>query len=70
MVVIPPETPVTIPEAPTVATDVMLLLHEPPGVTSLNDVVTPMHKLVSPVMGNGNGLTIINAVVAAPHPLA
>ena len=50
MVVVPPATPVTIPEVPTVAADVLLLLHAPPTVASLNAVVPPAHTASVPVM--------------------
>jgi hypothetical protein len=59
MVAVPPEMPVTIPEPlPIVATVVVLLLHVPPDVLLLNDVVNPTHKDVIPVIVAGSGLTV------------
>jgi hypothetical protein len=53
--VIPETTPV--PE-PTVATVIVVLLHVPPLVALLNDVVDPAHTDAVPVTGAGNGLTV------------
>ena len=60
IVVVPEATPVTTPEALTVAADVLLLLHTPPPVASLIVVVAPGHTVVVPVMdpADGNGLTV------------
>lgn len=62
----PPDTPVTVPlEDPIVATPVLTLVHVPPGVISLREVVLPAHTLVVPSMEVGKGLTV-NVVVAVP----
>jgi hypothetical protein len=51
MVVVPPVTPVTIPEdEPIVAIDVLLLVHTPPVVESVNEIFPPTHTLVAPVI--------------------
>jgi hypothetical protein len=58
--------PVTIPVVdPTVATDVLLLLHVPPPA-SLNEVVIPEHTLSAPSIAVGNGLTVNTAVAIQP----
>jgi hypothetical protein len=61
MITLPPDTPVTIPVAPTVAIEVLLLLHTPPGVPSVNVVDAPTHTLDAPeiVPATGNGFTAI-----------
>jgi hypothetical protein len=52
--------PVTMPVvAPTTATVVLLLLHVPPDVASLSVVVAPTHKVRTPVIAAGGGLTVI-----------
>lgn len=35
--------PVTVPSVPTVATEVLVLLHEPPVVASVSAIVEPAH---------------------------
>ena len=51
IVAVPAATPVTIPdEVPTVAIDVLLLVHIPPAVASLNVVVEPTQTLPLPPM--------------------
>lgn len=42
--------PVTIPVAFTVATRLLLLLHEPPPITSVKLVVDPPHTVAVPVI--------------------
>ncbi len=50
-IVAPPEVaPVTTPAPETVAIEVLLTLHTPPGVASLNDSDAPTHMLVGPVI--------------------
>ena len=64
MVVVPEATPVTTPEALTVAADVLLLLHTPPPVASLSVVVALAHTVVVPVIepADGSGLMVTIAV--------
>ena len=58
MVVVPPETPVTVPLVePILATDVVLLLHTPPVLASESVVLLVPHTLNVPVMGDTAGLT-------------
>lgn len=50
MVTVPALTPVTPPVEVTVAVDVLLLLHEPPDVASLNVVDAPEQIAEVPVI--------------------
>jgi len=67
---VPVAAPVTVPVEPTVATTVLLLLHVPPVVVLLSDVVAPWHTLIVPVIAAtvGNGLAVTFAVTAAVQP--
>ena len=51
---------------PTVATAVLLLLHMPPGVTSLSVVEKPGQTLVVPVIDAGFGFTVTGETVLQP----
>ena len=66
MVPVPAATPVTIPVEPTVAIDVALIVHVPPGELLLSIVVDPGHKLISPVIAPGGGLTTTVVVYTVP----
>ena len=58
MVVVPAVNtvpPVTKPVLPTDAISGALLLHIPPPVASLNDVVKPEHTLATPKIAVGKG---------------
>ena len=59
MVTAPADTPVTTPVELTVAMDVLLLLHVPPGVASASVVDDPMHTVLLPVMAAGPAVTVI-----------
>ena len=62
--VLPASTPVTIPlDEPTVAIDVLLLVHTPPVAGSLNKLVPATHTRAVPVMLPGSALTVTVAVV-------
>ena len=62
--VVPPLTPMSIPdEDPIVATGVLLLLHVPNGVASVKVDIVPAHSLNTPVIGAGNGSTVTMVVV-------
>ena len=54
---------VTIPLVPIDARDGLLLLHAPPEVRSLNEVVNPWHTLKFPRIFVGKGLTVTVAVI-------
>ena len=60
MVAVPNATPLTVPVAlPAVATNRLLLLHEPPETASLNAVDDPTQTVAMPVIGEGAGVTVI-----------
>lgn len=64
----PAVTPVTIPEASTVATRVLVLLHTPPVTEPVTVMVLPAHTAVGPdiVPAVGNGFTVITVVLIHP----
>ena len=66
--VVPPFTiAVTMPVSePTVATAVLLLLHVPPAVVSVNVVVDPAQTLVDPEIAAGDVLMVMVVVVMQP----
>src|SRR4051812_6159886 len=67
MVVVPPDTPEANPvDDPTTPTDVLLLLHVPPGVASLNDVVLPAHTTIEPIIGATAATTFTGVVELHP----
>jgi hypothetical protein len=72
MVADPAATPVTTPEALTVATAVLLEDQVPPAVTSLSVVVDPTQTDVVPVIAatTGRALTVTPVVTAVIQPLA
>ena len=58
MVGVPAERPVTTPVLlPTVALAVLLLLHEPPDVASLREIVDPVQTTEGPDMDAGLVIT-------------
>ena len=64
---VPAAIPVTLPERdPTVPSAVLLLLHVPPGVPSLNVVERPVQTAVTPDIGAGVGLTVTGAITKQP----
>ena len=63
IVAVPPETPVTSPEASTVATPVALELQETEGVTSARVEVVPAQNASVPVMAAGEPLTVTTVEV-------
>lgn len=64
--VIPAPTPVTTPKLLMVATLVLPVLHNPPGVVLLKAVVKPAHIIAVPVITDGTELTVTGAVVIQP----
>lgn len=63
---VPDNNPATVPDDdPTVATEVELLLQEPPPA-SLNVVFEPTHNDPDPEMDAGNGLTVVVTKVMQP----
>ncbi len=65
---VPLDKPVTTPvELPTVATLVVLLLHEPPVVLFDKVMVEPSQRAVGPVMGPGAEVsTVMSAKLTQP----
>ena len=61
MLLFPGATVVTTPPEETVEIPGIMLLHTPPGVTSVNVIVEPKQTCVGPVMipELGTGLTVI-----------
>ena len=67
MVATPEPVPVTRPvPAPTVATEVLLLLHVPPVVVSVSRVVKDIQRVEEPVIDDGNGFTVTTSVALQP----
>jgi hypothetical protein len=66
IVVLPFVIPVTVPVDPTVANDVLPLVHTPPLVLSLNVTVDPAQTLNIPPMFDGSEFTVIVGVTLQP----
>jgi hypothetical protein len=67
MVVVPGTMAVTIPVTePTVAMDVLLLVHVPPVVALVNVEAVPAHRFITPVIAVGSAYTVTMAVAAHP----
>lgn len=62
----PADTPVTIPDIPTVASATLLLLHEPPNVASFNGIEEATQTVPAPVTAAGSGFTVTTADVLQP----
>ena len=57
----------TTPDSGSIAATVALLLvQKPPSVVSTSVVVVPVHKLVAPVMAEGDGITVKEIVALQP----
>ncbi len=71
MVAVPAETPVTRPDALTVATAVLLLLHTPPEVAFEYCVVEPTQTVFVPVVAatTGKAFTVTSLVTAVEQLL-
>lgn len=72
MVAVPGETPTTSPDAVTVATAVLVLLHVPPVAVLVSDMVSAWHTESAPLMAPASaiGLTVaITVVVTDPQVL-
>jgi hypothetical protein len=68
MVEVPVAIPFTIPAPPIVATATLLLLQVPPTIVLDKVVVKLSHNVGVPLIGAGNGLTVITAVLTQPVP--
>ena len=61
---VPAARPVTHPVVGTIApSEGFAILHDPPGVTSLKQLVPPTQILGLPVIAAGMGLTVTTVVV-------
>jgi hypothetical protein len=65
MIADPVARPVTTPEELTVNTAVLLLLHTPPDVASLN-VTGLVQSTVTPAIADGIGYAVIADVIVQP----
>ena len=69
ILLVPEATPLTTPEKVTVATLVLLLVHDtPPEVASVKNVVLPTHTMRVPLMAAGAAFTFIVLVEKQPVP--
>lgn len=66
MVAVPADTPVAIPDVPTVATPVLLLLQVPPDGVDPSESVLPTHTGTLPVIAVGKALMVPIAVAVQP----
>ncbi len=66
IIAVPVATPVTTPEADTVAIAGTVLLHMPPGVALDNVSEPPTQTLPLPVMGDGPAFTVTTMVAVQP----
>ena len=67
IVVVPPATPVTIPEPDaTVATEGLVLVHVPPVSTSVSVMVDPAQTGELPVIAGVDVFTVTTEVVKQP----
>ena len=58
IVTLPAVTPVTLPDASTVATEALLLVHVPPETVSDNAVTEPAQTEDAPVMAPAEGVEV------------
>jgi hypothetical protein len=63
---VPAAIPLTTPVGNTVASNGSPLLQLPPVLPSLNVVVNPGHTLITPVITDGNGFTVIGQTALQP----
>jgi hypothetical protein len=61
--VVPTPTPVTTPPPVIVAIAVLPLVHAPPPVASLSEIVAPKHNSLRPDIAAGNGFTVTTVVM-------
>lgn len=68
IVAVPTPTPVTVPAEVTVAIEASILTHTMPGVVQVKVVACPIQIAELPVIGKGDGLTVITFVTLQPVP--
>jgi hypothetical protein len=66
---VPAVTPVTVPVEPTVATEVVLLDHVPPGILFPSEVVPPVQAEGVPVIAEGAEITLTDVVDMQAEPI-
>lgn len=66
IVALPVDTPLTIPDTPTLAMPGSLLLHEPPPVAQVYTVVEPEQTLLLPLIAIGVLFTVTTDVAEQP----
>ena len=66
MVATPGVVPLTMPDASTLATAALLLLHVPPADVHARVMVLPTHTLVVPLMAAGADDTVATTVRLQP----
>jgi hypothetical protein len=66
---VPAIIPVTTPLTLIVAWVGELLLHVPPGVASLIEIVDPSQTVVAPVIADGDAFTVTTTVCTQPEPI-
>ena len=69
MVAEPPDTPVTSPNASTVAMAVLLLDQLPPLTASASVVIAPWQTVVVPVIAVGGIELTVRTAVTVPQPV-
>ena len=70
IVALPRLDPVTTPDdEPTLATEVLLLVHVPPVMVSENIVAEPTQTFVAPVITEGFGSTVTILLIVHPVPI-
>jgi hypothetical protein len=69
IVQVPVATPVTIPDdAPTVAVDVLLLVHVPPLTELLKVLPLPTHEVDDPVIAPAGAFMVTVVLTGDPQP--
>lgn len=69
MSAVPAATPVTMPDdGPTVATEILLLVHVPPNAELNNEIVCPTQTDDGPDIAGGLGFTVKVLVRTQPVP--
>ena len=63
---VPGDRPDTKPEASTLSTELLSLLHMPPEVPSTSVIALPAHRLCAPPIDAGWGFTVIVAALKQP----
>jgi hypothetical protein len=68
IIAVPAVTPVTTPDAETVAVAVLPLAHVPPAGELANVMLAPSHTFEGPIMSAGAAFTVTTLVRKQPAP--